>query len=259
MTDGFDDLRGSEFSRADLRGARFTGSRLDGATFRSCDLHGVVMRGVEISDASIDGEILRLVVNGVDVVPYVEAELDRRYPERAAFRPADADGFRSAWDLDERLWDATVARARRLPEDRLHESVGGEWSFVQTLRHLAFASQSWVARAVLGEPSPWHPLSLPWDEMRPRPGVPHDRDARPSLDDALALRHDAMATVRRVVDGLTDARLDETTPPLAGPGWPDEGATFTVRECLLVVLNEELWHRVFAERDLAALEERGSS
>jgi hypothetical protein len=39
-----------------------------------------------------------------------------------------------------------------------------------------------------------------------------------------------------------------------GPGWPDEGETFPVRKCLLVVLNEEWWHRLYAERDLAVLE-----
>src|SRR5687767_12286444 len=124
------------------------------------------------------------------------------------------------------------------------------------LTGLAFATESWVGRCVLGVPSPWHPLSLPWDQMAPRPGVPHDRAARPSLDEALALRLAAMGMVRRVVDGLTDAELDRRTDPLVGPGWPDEGETFPVRECLLVVLNEEWWHRRYAERDLAVLEGR---
>jgi hypothetical protein len=77
---------------------------------------------------------------------------------------------------------------------------------------------------------------------------------RPSLDEALALRHQAMALVRGVVDGLTDARLDTRTNPLVGPGWPPEGETFPVRECLLVVLNEEWEHRQYAERDLAVME-----
>jgi hypothetical protein len=88
--------------------------------------------------------------------------------------------------------------------------------------------------------------------------MPHDREAHPSLDEALALRHDAMGLVRRVVDELTDERLDGETAPLAGPGWPPEGATFPVRECLTIVLNEEWWHRQFAERDLAALEGDGA-
>ena len=251
------DLRGSQFQDADLQGSRFTTVDLTGSTFRFVGFHGVVMRGVELTDTTIDGEVQNLVINGIDVAPLVEAELDRRHPEKPLFRPTTADGFRQAWDVNERLWATTVDRARRLPAELLHESVAEEWSFIQTLRHLAFASESWVARGILGDPSPWHPLSLPWDQMRPRPGVPRDRDARPSLDEALALRLDAMAVVRGVVDDLTDQQLDRMTEPLVGPGWPDEGATFPVRDCLLVVLNEEWWHRRYAERDLAVLEARG--
>ncbi|MDX6324083.1 MAG: hypothetical protein QOK15_437 [Nocardioidaceae bacterium] len=245
---------GKEFRNTDLAGARFTRVVLTDSTFRDCELYRVVMRGVEILDTTIDGDIENLVINGVDVGPLIEAELDRRDPDRVKFRPTTADGFREAWDLNERLWNGTVDRARRLPDDKLHESVDGEWSFIQTLRHLAFASESWVGRCIVGDPRPWHPLSLPWDQMSPRQGVPHDRDARPSLDEALALRLDAAAMVRRVVDSLTDEQLDRRTEPLVGPGWPDEGETFVVRECLLVTLNEEYWHRKFAERDLAVLE-----
>lgn len=250
----YTDLRGQVFERADMSGARFTMVGLTGATFRSCGLRGIEMRGVEIVDTTISGEIKNLVINGVDVAPLIAAELDRRHPDLPKFRPTTADGFREAWELNERLWAETVDRARALPAELLHESVDGEWSFIQTLRHLAFASESWVGRGVLGDPSPWHPLSLPWDEMDPTPGVPHDRDTRPSLDEALTLRLAAMTLVRQVVDGLTDEKLDDRTEPLSGPGWPPEGASFEVRKCLSVVLNEEWWHRMYAERDLAVLE-----
>jgi uncharacterized damage-inducible protein DinB len=257
MSDGdSSDLGAREFDRADLRRARFTNVSFNEATFRSCEFQHVVMRGVEIADTTISGEVVSLVVNGVDVAPLVDAELDRRYPERPKFRPTTAAGFREAWDLNERLWKATVGRASMLPEEMLHESVDGEWSFIQTLRHLAFATQSWVGRCILGDRSPWHPLSLPWDQMTPRPGVPHDRSARPSLDEALALRRAAMTLMRRVVDDLTEEHLDSRTEPLVGPRWPDEGETFPVRQCLLIVLNEEWWHRMYAERDLAVLEAR---
>ena len=252
----FTDLSGATYERADMSGSRFSAVRLNGSTFRGCDIRQVTMSGVEIVDTTIDGDIQNLVINGVDVAPLISAEMDRRYPDLPTFRPTTADGFREAWDLNERLWEATLARARKLPEERLHESVNEEWSFIQTLRHLAFATESWVGRCVLGNPSPWHPLSLPWDEMTPQPGVPHDRDARPSLDEALALRMDAMALMRGVVNDLTEEQLESETAPLVGPGWPPEGETFPVRECLLIVLNEEFWHREFAERDLAVLEQR---
>jgi uncharacterized damage-inducible protein DinB len=172
-------------------------------------------------------------------------------------RPADPAGFREAWDILERLWGQTVERARRLPPELLHEPVGGEWSFIETLRHLVFATDCWIRRAIGGDPAPWHPLGLPWDEMPDTPGVPRDREARPSLDAVLALRHDRMSSVREVIDGLTEASLNGSTEPVEGPGWPPP-RSFPVREVLLVILNEEWEHRLYAERDLAALEARGA-
>ena len=251
------DLRGSRFEDVDLSGAQLRAVDLSGARFEGVDLSGVVMRGVDLVGVDIYGQIENLTINGVDIGPLVTAELDRRYPGRAKMRPADPAGFREAWDILERLWDGTVDRARRLPPALLHESVDGEWSFIETLRHLAFATDAWVRRAILGDPSPWDPLDLPWDEMPDTPGVPRDRDARPSLDVVLELRRDRMATVRQVIGGLTDASLDDRTEPVEGPGWPPP-SSFPVRKCLLVTLNEEWEHRLYAERDLSALQARST-
>jgi hypothetical protein len=252
-----DDLSGSRFERVDLTGAEFRAVDLSRALLRGVDMTGVTMSGVELVNARIDGEIQNVVVNGVDVAPLVEAELDRRSPDRAKMRPTDPAGFREAWDIVERLWDGTVARARTFSPELLHESVDGEWSFIETLRHLAYATDAWVRRAILGDPSPWDPLDLPWDEMPDTPGTPRDRDARPSLNEVLELRRDRMATVRTVIDGLTDESLMADTEPVEGAGWPP-ARSFPVRECLLVVLNEEWHHRLFAERDLDALETAAS-
>lgn len=256
MTDFIDaDLRGSRFERVDLSGAELRAVDLSGARFAGVDLSGAVMRGVELANVSIYGELLNVTVNGVDIAPLIDAELNRRYPDRAKMRPAGPAGFREAWDLLERLWGQTAERARRLPAELLHESVDGEWSFIETLRHLAFATDAWIRRAILGDPSPWDPLDLPWDEMPDTPGVPRDRDVRPSLDVVLELRRDRMSTVRRVIEDLTDASLDAHTEPVEGPGWP-RPRSYHVRECLLVILNEEWEHRLYAERDLDALEVR---
>jgi hypothetical protein len=247
------DLTDSRFEMVNLSGAEIRRAYLDGTTVRSAILKNVVMRGVEVFDLDIYGEIGSITINGVEVAGLVNAELDRRYPERAKMRPTDPAGFREAWDVVERLWDDTVERARKFEPELLHESVDDEWSFTETLRHLVFATDCWIRRAILGDPSPWDPLALPWDEMPDTPGVPRDRGARPSLDVVLALRRDRMSTVRDVIDGLTDESLDGQTEPVEGPGWP-ESRSYPVRECLLCILNEEWEHRLYAERDLDALE-----
>lgn len=249
------DLRGSRFEQVDLSGAQFQAVDLAGARFRGVDFSGAVLRGAELVGVEINGEIENVTVNGVDIGPLVEAELNRRDPDRAKMRPADPAGFREAWDILERLWGQTAERARRLPPELLHESVDGEWSFIETLRHLVFATDSWIRRAILGDPSPWDPLDLPWDEMPDTPGVPRDRGVRPSLDAVLALRRDRMSTVRGVIDGLTETSLGGHTEPVEGPGWP-RPQSYPVREVLLIVLNEEWHHRLFAERDLDALAAR---
>lgn len=251
------DLRGSVFDHVDLSGATLRAVDLSGALFRVVDLSGARMRGAELVNVEINGELLNVTVNGVDIAPLVEAELDRRYPDRARMRPDSPAGFAEAWDILGRLWDGTVERARRLPPELLHEQVDDEWSFTETLRHLVFATDCWIRRAILGDPSPWDPLSLPWDEMADTPGVPRDREARPSLDAVLALRRDRMATVRQVIEGLTDESLAGQTEPVEGPGWPP-ARHWPVRECLLVTLNEEWEHRLYAERDLAVLGSRAS-
>jgi uncharacterized protein YjbI with pentapeptide repeats len=255
------DLAGARFEWVNLRDATFDQVLLTGATMRSVDFSDAEfrnvrfsrtrMRGVELVDVVIDAQLRNVVVNGVDIGPLVDAELNRRMPERAKMRPGDADAFREAWSILERLWDHTLTRAKTFPESELHRSVGGEWSFIQTLRHLNFASAAWVGRMIVGDPSPWHRLDLPWDEAPGWEGIPWDRDARPSLDEVLVVRRARQATVRDVVASLTDAQLASSVTR-SEPGWPQR-ENFPVLDCLRIVVNEEWHHRLYAERDLDAL------
>jgi hypothetical protein len=256
------DLSGARFERVSLRDATFTRVLLNDARLRAVDLSGAQvrgslfqgsrLRGVELDDVEIYGELRNVVVNGVDIAPLVEAELNRRMPERVKMRPDDSDGFREAWAILEPLWEGTIARARTLPEAELHRSVDDEWSFVQTLRHLNFASAAWVGRMILGDPSPWHPLDMPWDEAPGWDGIPWDRDARPPLDEVLAVRGERHAMVRDVMASLTDEQLASTVT-CTEPGWP-QLEDFSFKQCLRIVLNEEWEHRLYAARDLTALE-----
>jgi hypothetical protein len=245
------DLTGERFEHVSLRDVQMNGVDLSGARIRGALFNGSRMRGVELVDVEISGELQNVIVNGVDIAPLVDAELNRRMPERAKMRPDDSDGFRGAWAILEQLWRGTVARAMTFPAAALHASVDDEWSFIQTLRHLNFASAAWVGRMVLGNPTPWHPLDLPWDEAPGWDGIPWDREARPSLGEVLTVRRERHAMVRQLLQSLTDDQL-ATNVTRSEPGWP-RLENFPVKECLLIVLNEEWQHRLYAERDLDAL------
>jgi hypothetical protein len=248
-----EDLTGSTFHQVHLDRATFREVSLRGARLERVDLTGLTVDDADLVDVTLNGEVRNLVVNGVDVTPLVDADLERRHPGWALMRPTDPAGFRAAWDLLEQQWAETVDRARRLNPALLHEQVDGEWSFVETLRHLVFATDAWVNRALLGDPSPWHRLDLPHDEMTERPGVPRDRGVRPSLEEVLEVRADRQSVVRRVLAELTDERLAGSTVPVTEPGYPGP-ESYPVKRCLGTVLNEEFWHRAYAERDLGVLE-----
>lgn len=242
---------------ASFRGGRFTGADFTGATFRDCDLRGVKVVDSWLVDVRVSGLVRDLVVNDVDVTGFVEAELDRRHPERVQVREMrTADDYRATWATIERLWAETVARARRLPEAALFERVDDEWSLVETLRHLVFVADAWASRTVLDEPMPYHPLGYTHSSYPPAEAAALgiDLDARPSFDEVMEVRADRLAVVRRIVDGLTDDELERLCARPPAPGYPDEPRT--VGKCLRTVMTEECEHRRYAERDLAALEAR---
>jgi hypothetical protein len=241
-----------------FRGARFTRADLTGATFRDCDLGKVKIVDSSLVDVNVSGVVANFVVNEVDVTTFVEAELERRHPERAQLREMrTADDYRATWDTIERLWSEAVARARRLPEPARHERVDDEWSFVETLRHLVFATDAWASRTVLDDPRPYHRLGYPASGYLPADAaaIGIDLDARPSFDEVMEARTDRMAVMRRIVDGLTDGELERLCARSPGPGYPDEPRA--VRRCLRVVMREECEHHRYAVRDLAVLEAAG--
>ena len=187
-----------------MRGARFEAVDLTGARFRDADLRDVKVADSFLAGANLSGYIAGLRINEVDVAPLVEAELDRRHPERALMRNiTNADGMREAWTVLEERWAATVERARGLPEPALHERVDEEWSFVETLRHLVFATDAWVGRPILGETRPYHPMGLPPTGFDDPSWMGIDLTVTPTFDEALvgpARTHGHGAAHHRGVD-----------------------------------------------------------
>jgi hypothetical protein len=231
-----------QFVDEDLRGARFTRSLLSGA----------VMRGVDVQGADVDAPWLSdegaaFVVNGVDVAPLVEAELNRRFPGREDRRAGTPQGLRDAWVAVERTWAATLERVAAMPEGSVDVSVDGEWSFTQTLRHLVMATDTWLGKAILGREEPYHPLGQPNAEYELDGYDPSVfTTATPSYDEVLEVRAGRMAMVR---DFIATVTAEELTAPRWNPWAPDHPET--TLSCLHVILNEEWEHLRYALRDLA--------
>ena len=243
------DLSGAVADQVRLRGAHASGVDLTGLRLTEVLLDDVVVRGAFIEGpVEISGDVEGLVVNGVEVAPLVEAELARRYPDYAAMKPTDADGFRHAWDVVEELWAGTVERARGFGPEQLHESVDGEWSFVETLRHLVFVNDVWVGRTIEGREDANHPWGLPPDHV-PREAVAAlgiTVDAQPSVDEVLGVLEERGKQLGRVLGAITPEDLSRRCVVPQGE--------VEVLGALQIVQYEGLSHHEFATRDLAVLE-----
>ena len=240
-----DDLRRAEFVESDLRGARFV----------RADLSDVVMREVEVQGADIDAPWLTtggayFKVNGVDVIPLVEAELNRRFPGRVDRRASDPEGLRMAWASLQGTWERTLERVAAMPQGTVDVSIDGEWSFAQTLRHLVLATDAWLRRAILGIAHPFHPLGLAGagtedDDL----DTSNLTTTTPTYGEILDARAERVAMVSHYLDQVTSNELAATRP---NPWNPQYGET--TLSCLQVILEEEWEHLRYAVRDLDTIE-----
>jgi hypothetical protein len=254
-----DDLRRAQFERVRLHGARFRETNLsetsfydvtfERATFREAYFEGARFIGVSLDGARVDGSIEGLVVNGVEIEPLVEAELDRQNPGREKLRATDPDDLREAWAWLESMWAATTAEALAHPEEHLRLRVDDEWSYLETLRHLVFASDCWIGAGILGRTT-YHRLGVTGPWMDPATaGL--DVDAEPTVEEVLAARAEQQALVRDYLATVTPELLASGTAPPEGVPWPPQEQRSALSR-VHVVLNEEWWHHRFARRDMAA-------
>lgn len=218
------------------------------------------MRGIDISGADIDAPWLMeegssLLVNGVDVVRFVEAELDRRFPGRSLRLAADPAALVDAWAAVEVAWAEALGQAAQLPAGSVDVQVDGEWSFAQTLRHLVMATDTWLGGAILRRDRPYHPIGQPnADYAIDGHDIPIFGADSASYDEVLLVRADRVAMVRDFIAGVTAADLAamRTNP------WAPQRSE-SVLSCLQTILGEEWEHLRYALRDLAVVGARGTS
>ena len=200
-----DDLNGASSATSALRGARFVGVSLSGAVIRGSDVDGL-----EIDSPWLLEGPGTLVVNGVDVAPFVDSE-------------ARPDASPAGRCVGPRTPTARVPRGPRSrapgtrPRPRSNASrpvpsrcrSTATWSFAQTLRHLVLATDLWLGQAVLGLDKPFHPLGLTNIEAADE-GFDMSvlTDVPPTYDEVLAARASRVALVRGFLATATQETFD---------------------------------------------------
>ena len=232
---------------------RYVDEDLQGVEFRECDLTGARLVGVVMQDAEIDGFVTNLVVNGVEVTGYVEAELDRRHPVRVLIRSEDPADLREASRQLHTGWVATIERIRRTSGIE-RRSVNDEWSAVQTMRHLVFVHDSWFRRCCLGSTELFTPMGIGTTVEPYREAHGLDLSLDPALDEIVSVRDAQAAELEAWLDEITAERLAAPAPVPDDDVWPPYARGRSVRQCLGTVLNETFEHHGFCVRDLDLIE-----
>ena len=228
---------------------RFVDQDLTEAEFRECVLDRSRLIGVVMQGAEIDGLVTNLVVNGVEVMEYVEAELDRRHPVRLLIRSDDPAELLAGWRQLRADWAATIERMRATPGIE-HRSVNDEWSAVQTLRHLVFVHDSWFRRCCLGSTALFTPMGLGIEAVPEREEQGLDPAAAPTLDEVLAVRAEQGDELETWLETITPEQLRAPAPIPDDDRWPPYARGRSVKQCLGTVLDEDWAHHGFCVRDL---------
>jgi hypothetical protein len=234
----------------EFEAATFVKASFKGATLRACDVSDVRMRSVDVDGLDIDSHDLlfgSLFVNGVDVVPLVDAELNRQFPGRELQKAQTPDGLRAGWIAVQSAWQTTVSDT---PPELVDAHVEHEWSLAQTLRHLILATDAWLRGAILRMQQPFHEIGQIFtgaDEMGFDMSI--FRAGPPTYDEILAVRAERQQFVTDFLATATAQLLaEERENPWGGGDWHP-----SVGDCIRIILEEEWAHLRYIRRDLVLL------
>ena len=144
-----------------------------------------------------------------------------------------------------------------MPENSEHVGVDGEWSMVETLRHLVFVHDSWFRRCVLGLTEPFTAMGLGPPFVMDQEGIGLDPSGQPGLDEVLAVRDRQASRMEAWLAEVTPEQLAQPAPVPDDDRWPPYAKGRSVRQCLGTVLTEEREHHGFCVRDLDKLARQG--
>jgi hypothetical protein len=194
-----------QFEFRDLSDAVFWGVDLQRATFRDVDLKGARISHARRADVTIDAEIDRLVINGVDVTAYVN-EHDEWFALRSRLRPTDPDSMRQGWQAFLTAWRSAIERAQVFPRSSAtRRSTGSGRSSGPSATSSSPPPTSGSPCRSSPAPSTRSASRTPGSADFGWPGV--DAAADPTFEDAVAAWRDRSGQLHDHLDDIEPAAL----------------------------------------------------
>jgi hypothetical protein len=239
------------FEKQDMTGAIFREVSLRDAVFDGVDLAGARVVNPNLKGCSITGGLLYqgMTILGIPVLSMLDAELDRRDPERARLHtddPHDPEIVRGVAERLEALRSAFRATLRSAPPDLLRRRPEEKrWSAIEHLRHLVFAEEIDTNRVILRNEDPFSKLGLlpdMWAHIPEFAGV--GTEPSEDLEVILAAWDKIHSRTTAFLHGATGEELSRVTGDFGcGPG--------TVGRVINDAAHHDLEHIRFAEAALS--------
>jgi uncharacterized damage-inducible protein DinB len=244
---------GDLFERRNIAGSVFRDVSLRGSVFEDVNLAEATIHNATLENARIEGSYIKgLTIDGICVDELIEAELDRRDPERLRLRIRDIHDPPSVLGVMARL-EQLRSRFRELlrsaaPKRLATHPSANKWSALENVRHLLFAEDLYLNRLILQNRQPLDKLGL----------LPAHLVRWPGFEQVGSTPSEDLETILAAWDGVhagTQAFLSDLTPErLRGEARDLGGEPTTVGEVLQRLAQHDLHHIRSVEAVLARAE-----
>jgi hypothetical protein len=247
------DMSGSCFLDINLANARFENVNLSGTLFDN-----VYMAGATVSNANLQGFCVKdayvagMTVNGFSITELIDAEMDRRDPERLRLRIKDTSDPQAVREMVARLEKlrnnfCSMLRSKKADVLALRPAPK-EWSAIECVRHLVFAEDLYINREIQNNHQPLNPVGmLPDFALNDPQYADAGKDPAVDLETVLAAWQKIHTVTRQFLAAVTS---DELKRNVNTPG----NNVSTVGGVLQVMAQHDLIHIRQAEAALAVAE-----
>ncbi len=255
MNERFEDrnMPGTVFNRVNLASGVFDDVNLGNATFQNVNLEAATIRNANLKNLHIDDAYIEgLTIFGFDVAQLIEAEEDRRDPERVRLRMRDCYDPQCVRNMLARLETIRSAFREKLRATDPHlltTAPGpGRWCALEHVRHLMFAEDLHLNHFILQNENPLNPMGMLPEFLADLPKY-QNVGTEPCTD-----RETILAAWDSTHAAMMAYLADMTSETLHAPARDLDGGTHTVGNKLQGMAHHDLQHIRWVESILNEIE-----